>query len=59
MSHRGTGLTEAQVLPTRRKSDAGELPESAKRCPRGIEAEAEVFFCVVFVFVGGFMMVRV
>ena len=46
-------------LPGPRKSDAGELPESAKRRLRGIEAETKVFLSVILVFVCGLMMVRV
>ena len=43
----------------RKSSDAGELSNGAQRPLRGVEAETKVFLQVIFVFVGGFMMVWV
>src|SRR5258708_24472 len=52
-------IGKACVLARWRKSYAHELSQTAKRRLCGIEAEAKVFLCVIFVPVRGFMMVRV
>src|SRR6266853_1835171 len=52
-------IGQSNVSPTRRKSYPGEFSERAQRRLRGIESETKVFLSVVFVVVGGFMMIRV
>jgi len=52
-------IISSQALARPCESYAGELSKTAKRRLGGIEAETKVFLSVVFVFVCGFMMVRV
>jgi hypothetical protein len=49
----------SRVLPARRKSNAGKLPQGTKGRLCRIEAETKIFLAVIPVVVRGFMMVRV